>query len=179
MNIIYSDFKEQWGNIIFYNTVNFQPVTFRIMFFRGIQTLQMRLSRKACFSWTQLLRPFCWAADDLYWPMILLLLLLLGGHIRDGVRNATPSIFVWHSVCMSAISCPISLAMQSIIITVVIQWSSSSGWARQSQVNRIRYYLILCAKTVTSKTCSATSYLHVWLLLLCCMSATAVKLGNW
>ena len=28
---------------IFYNTVNFQPVTFRILFFRGIQTLQMRL----------------------------------------------------------------------------------------------------------------------------------------
>ena len=24
---------------IFYNTVNFQPVTFRILFFRGIQTL--------------------------------------------------------------------------------------------------------------------------------------------
>ena len=54
MNIIYSDFKEQWGNIFFYNTVNFQPVTFRILFFRGIQTLQMRLSRKACFWWTQL-----------------------------------------------------------------------------------------------------------------------------
>ena len=33
-------------NHIFYNTVNFQPVTFRILFFRGIQTLQMRLSRK-------------------------------------------------------------------------------------------------------------------------------------
>ena len=48
---------------IFYNTVNFQPVTFRILFFRGIQTLQMRLSRKACFWWTQLLRPFCRAAD--------------------------------------------------------------------------------------------------------------------
>ena len=63
MNIIYSDFKEQWGNIFFYNTVNFQPVTFRILFFRGIQTLQMRLSRKACFWWTQLLRPFCRAAD--------------------------------------------------------------------------------------------------------------------
>ena len=31
---------------IFYNTVNFQPVTFRILFFRGIQTLQMQLSRK-------------------------------------------------------------------------------------------------------------------------------------
>ena len=64
MNIIYSDFKEQWGNIFFYNTVNFQPVTFRILFFRGIQTLQMRLSRKACFWWTRLLRPFCRAADD-------------------------------------------------------------------------------------------------------------------
>ena len=50
---------------IFYNTVNFQPVTFRILFFRGIQTLQMRLSRKACFWWTQLLRPFCRAADEL------------------------------------------------------------------------------------------------------------------
>ena len=50
---------------IFYNTVNFQPVTFRIMFFRGIQTLQMRLSQKACFWWTQLLRPFCRAADEL------------------------------------------------------------------------------------------------------------------
>ena len=62
MNIIYSDFKEQWGNIFFYNTVNFQPVTFRILFFRGIQTLQMRLSRKACFWWT---RPFCRAADEL------------------------------------------------------------------------------------------------------------------
>ena len=49
---------------IFYNTVNFQPVTFRILFFRGIQTLQMRLSRKACFWWTQLLRPFCRAADE-------------------------------------------------------------------------------------------------------------------
>ena len=49
---------------IFYNTVNFQPVTFRILFFRGIQTLQMRLSRIACFWWTQLLRPFCRAADD-------------------------------------------------------------------------------------------------------------------
>ena len=48
---------------IFYNTVNFQPVTFRILFFRGIQTLQMRLSRKTCFWWTQLLRPFCRAAD--------------------------------------------------------------------------------------------------------------------
>ena len=50
---------------IFYNTVNFQPVTFRILFFRGIQTLQIRLSRKACFWWTQLLRPFCRAADEL------------------------------------------------------------------------------------------------------------------
>ena len=50
---------------IFYNTVNFQPVTFWILFFRGIQTLQMRLSRKACFWWTQLLRPFCRVADDL------------------------------------------------------------------------------------------------------------------
>ena len=50
---------------IFYNTVNFQPVTFRILFFRGIQTLQMRLSWKACFWWTQLLRPFCRAADEL------------------------------------------------------------------------------------------------------------------
>ena len=51
---------------IFYNTVNFQPVTFRILFFRGIQTLQMRLSRKAWFWWTQLLslRPFCRAADE-------------------------------------------------------------------------------------------------------------------
>ena len=49
---------------IFYNTVNFQPVTFRILFFRGIQTLEMRLSRKACFWWTQLLRPFCRAADE-------------------------------------------------------------------------------------------------------------------
>ena len=53
---------------IFYNTVNFQPVTFRILFFRGIQTLQMRLSRKACFWWTQLLRPFCRAADDFISP---------------------------------------------------------------------------------------------------------------
>ena len=34
---------------IFYNTVNFQPVTFRILFFRGIQTLQMRLSPKSMF----------------------------------------------------------------------------------------------------------------------------------
>ena len=49
---------------ISYNTVNFQPVTFRILFFRGIQTLQMRLSRKACFWWTQLLRPFCRAANE-------------------------------------------------------------------------------------------------------------------
>ena len=49
---------------MFYNTVNFQPGTFRILFFRGIQTLQMRLSRKACFWWTQLLRPFCRAADE-------------------------------------------------------------------------------------------------------------------
>ena len=48
---------------IAYNTVNFQPVTFRILFFRGIQTLQMRLSREACVWWTQLLRPFCRAAD--------------------------------------------------------------------------------------------------------------------
>ena len=52
---------------IFYNTVNFQPVTFRILFFRGIQTLQMRLSRKAWFWWTQLLRPFCRAADKLFY----------------------------------------------------------------------------------------------------------------
>ena len=44
---------------IFYNTVNFSRVTFRILFFRGIQTLHMRLSRKACFWWIQLLRPFC------------------------------------------------------------------------------------------------------------------------
>ena len=51
---------------IFYNTVNFQPVTFRILFFRGIQTLQMRLSRKACVWWTQILRPFCRAADVLF-----------------------------------------------------------------------------------------------------------------
>ena len=51
---------------IFYNTVNFQSVTFRILFFRGIQTLQMRLSRKACFWLTQLLRPFCRAADELH-----------------------------------------------------------------------------------------------------------------
>ena len=54
---------------IFYNMVNFQPVTFRILFFRGIQTLQMRLSRKACFWWTQLLRPFCRAADK-FCPLV-------------------------------------------------------------------------------------------------------------
>ena len=56
---------------IFYNTVNFQPVTFRILFFRGIQTLQMRLSRKACFWWTQLLRPFCRAADEFFFFFLL------------------------------------------------------------------------------------------------------------
>ena len=43
----------------------------------------------------------------------------------------------------------------------VIQWSSSSVWARQSQGNHIRYYLILGAKTVTSKTCSATNGRYV------------------
>ena len=37
---------------IVYNTINFQPVTVRILFFRGIQTLQMRLSREACFLMT-------------------------------------------------------------------------------------------------------------------------------
>ena len=36
--------------------------------------------------------------------------------------------------------------------SIIIQWSSSSGWARQSQGNPIRYYLILGAKKVTSKT---------------------------
>ena len=38
MNIIYSDFKELNEEIYceVYNTVNFQPVTFRILFFRGI-----------------------------------------------------------------------------------------------------------------------------------------------
>ena len=50
---------------IFHNRVNLQPVTFIILFFRDIQTLQMRLSREACFWWTQLLRPFCRAADVL------------------------------------------------------------------------------------------------------------------
>ena len=34
---------------IFYNRVNFQPVTFRILFFRGIQTLQMRYLEKHVF----------------------------------------------------------------------------------------------------------------------------------
>ena len=34
---------------IFYNTVNFQPVTFRILFFSRIQTLQMQLSWKHVF----------------------------------------------------------------------------------------------------------------------------------
>ena len=55
---------------IVYNTVNFQPVTFRILFFRGIQTLQMWLSREACFWWTQLLRPFCRAADGMLWILL-------------------------------------------------------------------------------------------------------------
>ena len=34
---------------IFYNTVNFQPVTFRILFFRGIQTLQCDYLEKHVF----------------------------------------------------------------------------------------------------------------------------------
>ena len=76
--------------------------------------------------------------------VILLLLhvhvLLLGGHIRD-LHNATPSISVRHKclhVCylMPNISCN---------AVNVIQWFSSSGWARQSQGNH-RYYLILGAK---------------------------------
>ena len=52
---------------IFYNTVNFQPVTFRILFFRGIQTLQMRLSRKACFlmNTTSKALDLCRAADGI------------------------------------------------------------------------------------------------------------------
>ena len=70
--------------------------------------------------------------------VILLLLLLLGGHIRD-LHNAMPSISVRHKclhVCylMPNISCN---------AVNVIQWFSSSGWARQSQGNHIRYNLIL------------------------------------
>ena len=69
------------------------------------------------------------------------------GRIRDRARNNTPSISVQHNVCclMPTISCN---------AVNVSQWSSSPGWTRQSQGNYIRYYLILGAKTMTSKTCS-------------------------
>ena len=123
MNIIYSDFKEQWGNHIFYNTVNFQPVTFRILFFRamfrGIQTLQMRLSRKACFWWTQLLRPFCRAADEIMFP--------------SSWRKKIPffrSVESWHAYPYSTCrQVEISfLGMPQIAHFQVEKWKSSLLW---------------------------------------------------
>ena len=50
---------------IFYNTVNFQPVTFRILFFRGIQTLYNcdYLEKHVFDEHNTILRPFCRAAD--------------------------------------------------------------------------------------------------------------------
>ena len=85
---------------IFYNTVNFQPGTFRILFFRGIQTLQMRLFRKACFWWTQLLRSFCRAADVSLNKHIVILfvsyLLTIHDHITHALR--------FHSLDMNAMS---------------------------------------------------------------------------
>ena len=76
---------------IFHNRVNFQHVTFRILFFRDIQTLQMRLSREACFWWTQLLRPFCWAADDF---LCIALVLDLDLSPRPCAKQIEPSI-IW------------------------------------------------------------------------------------
>ena len=88
--------------------------------------------------------------------LLLLLLLLLGGCIRDREHNATPSISLQHK-CLHVYCLMPDISCNAVN---VIQWSSAPGWARQSQGIHIRYYLILGAITVTSKTCSVTSYMY-------------------
>ena len=71
MNIIYSDFKEQWGNIkpariyVQHGKLSAQNNTYEFCSVEAFKHLCDYL-RKACFWWTQLLRPFCRAADDLH-----------------------------------------------------------------------------------------------------------------
>ena len=117
---------------IVYNTVNFQPVTFRILFFRGIQTLQMRLSREACFWWTQLLRPFCRAADELLYQTTFWCCLVLNGlKAQDSV-----SIFwVWSKyLTVLEMTCDIFIGVDRIWHTSVL-WSVGQhelNWLKQN-----------------------------------------------
>ena len=127
---------------ICYNTVNFQPVTVRILFFRGIQTLQMRLSWKACFLWTQLLRPFCRAADELiHWVYKQIV-----GHLI-----ATPFM----------LQNSYSLYIYFIIIIIPITWASMSGTGKK-YITSIMIKMITSNYTFNTNVINFIAHLVLW-----------------